>query len=82
MKVLVVEAEAQGATRASILSKDGDTSAIVLADMDLGLATKVKDKRKSDKIRLSELTPEKPNSTRALGLGATSSMNLNQGIRQ
>ncbi len=49
-KVLIVGAGAQGAPCASILARDKDISGIVLADIDLDLANKVKDKIKSDKI--------------------------------
>jgi len=50
MKVLVVGAGAQGGPCASILARDKDISGIILADMDLDLANKVKNKIKSDKI--------------------------------
>ena len=80
MKVLVVGAGAQGAPCASILSNDGDTSAIVLADIDLGLATKVKDKIKSDKIMVKRVDAEE--TEQCAGLAATLSISFNQGIRQ
>jgi saccharopine dehydrogenase-like NADP-dependent oxidoreductase len=50
MKVLVVGAGAQGGPCASILSRDKTVSGIVLGDIDLGLANKVKEKLLSDKI--------------------------------
>lgn len=50
IKVLVVGAGAQGGPCASILARDKDISEIVLGDIDLGLANKVKDKIRSDKI--------------------------------
>ena len=49
-KVLIVGAGAQGGPCASILARDKDISEIVLSDIDLDLANKVKDKIKSDKI--------------------------------
>ena len=50
MKVLIVGAGAQGGPCASILARDKDISEIVLGDIDLDLANKVKDKIRSDKI--------------------------------
>ena len=49
-KILVLGAGAQGGPCASILSRDKDVSAIVLADINIDLANKVKEKVKSDKI--------------------------------
>jgi len=49
-KVLIVGAGAQGGPCASILARDRDVSEIVLADIDIDLANKVKEKIKSDKI--------------------------------
>jgi len=49
-KILVLGAGAQGGPCASILARDKDVSAIVLADINIDLANKVKDKIKSDKI--------------------------------
>ena len=49
-RVLIVGAGAQGGPCASILARDEDVSEIVLGDIDLGLAKKVKEKIKSDKI--------------------------------
>ena len=57
-KVLVIGAGAQGAPCASILARDRDVSEIVLGDIDVGLANKVKEKIGSDKIapvKFSEL---------------------------
>ena len=50
MKVLIVGAGGQGAPCASILARDKDVSEIVLGDIDLDLANKVKQKIKSAKI--------------------------------
>jgi len=50
MKVLIVGAGAQGGPCASILARDKKVSEIVLGDIDLDLARKVKEKIKSDKI--------------------------------
>jgi len=50
IKVLIVGAGCQGAPCASILSRDRDVSEIILGDIDLDLANKVKGKIESDKI--------------------------------
>ena len=55
MKVLIVGAGGQGAPCASILARDKGTSKIVLGDMDLDLARRVKDKIGSDKITVVKL---------------------------
>jgi saccharopine dehydrogenase-like NADP-dependent oxidoreductase len=55
MKVLIVGAGAQGGPCASILARDKDVSKIVLGDINLGLADKVKNKVKSDKITAVKL---------------------------
>jgi len=49
-KVLIVGAGAQGAPCASILARDKDISEVVLGDIDLDLANRVKNKIRSDKI--------------------------------
>ena len=49
-KVLVVGAGAQGGPCASILSKEKDVSEIILGDLDVEVARKVKEKIGSDKI--------------------------------
>ena len=49
-KILIVGAGGQGAPCASILARDKDVAKIVIGDIDIGLANKVKDKVKSDKI--------------------------------
>ena len=49
-KVLIIGAGAQGGPCASILARDKDVSEIVLSDIDLDLANRVKDKIKSNKI--------------------------------
>jgi saccharopine dehydrogenase (NAD+, L-lysine-forming) len=50
MKVLIVGAGAQGGPCASILARDKNVSEIVLGDIDLDLANKIKGKIKSAKI--------------------------------
>ena len=50
MKVLLVGAGGQGAPCASILAHDPDVSAVILGDIDLDLANKVKDRIGNDKI--------------------------------
>jgi saccharopine dehydrogenase-like NADP-dependent oxidoreductase len=54
-KVLILGAGAQGGPCASILARDKDVSAIVLADINIDLANKVKEKIKSDKITTMEV---------------------------
>jgi saccharopine dehydrogenase (NAD+, L-lysine-forming) len=55
MKVLVVGAGAQGGPCASILSRERAVSKIVLGDIDLSLANKVKEKLRSEKITAVKL---------------------------
>ena len=52
---MIVGAGGQGAPCASILARDKDTSKIVLGDIDLDLARRVKDKIGSDKITAVKL---------------------------
>jgi len=59
MKVLIVGAGGQGAPCASILARDKGTSKIVLGDIDLGLAMRVKEKIGSDKITVVKLDARK-----------------------
>ncbi len=54
-RVLIIGAGAQGAPCASILARDRDVSEIVLGDIDLGLANKVKEKIGSGKITTVKL---------------------------
>jgi len=58
-KVLVVGTGAQGGPCASILSRQKDVSNIVLGDIDVGLATRVKEKIKSDKVTVMKLDASK-----------------------
>ena len=55
IKVLVVGAGCQGASCASILARDKDISEIVLGDVDIDLANKVKNKINSKKITAVKL---------------------------
>ena len=55
MQVLIVGAGAQGGPCASILARDKDVSKIILGDMNLDLANKVKDKVNSDKLTAVKL---------------------------
>jgi len=59
MKVLVVGVGCQGASCASILARDKDISGIVLGDIDLNLANRVKDKINSKKITAVKLDASK-----------------------
>jgi len=54
-KVLVVGAGGQGGPCASILARDKDVSEVILGDIDLDLANKVKNKINSDKITAIKL---------------------------
>ncbi|MCD6599730.1 MAG: saccharopine dehydrogenase NADP-binding domain-containing protein [Dehalococcoidia bacterium] len=58
-KILIIGAGAQGGACASILSRDNDVSRIVLGDLNLDLANKVKDKIKSDKISTTKVNAGK-----------------------
>jgi len=55
MKILVIGAGAQGGPCVSILSRDKDVSEIILGDIDLDLATRVKNKIGSSKIKVTGL---------------------------
>jgi len=55
MKVLIVGAGAQGGPCASALTRDSDTSEIILGDIDFDLANKVKEKIASEKITAVEV---------------------------
>ena len=59
MKVLIVGAGAQGGPCASILARDKEVGGIVLGDIDLDLANKVKNKIKSDKVTSVKLDAAK-----------------------
>jgi saccharopine dehydrogenase-like NADP-dependent oxidoreductase len=55
MKVLVIGAGAQGGPCVAILSKDPDVEEIILGDIDIALATRVKDKISSPKVTAQKL---------------------------
>ena len=59
IKVLIIGAGCQGAQCASILSRDRDVAEIVLADIDLDLANKVKGEIGSNKISAMKVNAEK-----------------------
>jgi len=59
MKVLVVGAGGQGGSCASILARDKDISKVVLGDIDIDLAKRVKDKINSEKITAVKLDASK-----------------------
>jgi len=54
-KVLIVGAGGQGGPCASILARDKDVTEIVLGDIDIELAERVKNKIKNDKITAVKL---------------------------
>ena len=75
-KVLVVGAGAQGGPCASILSRQEDVSKIVLGDIDIDLATRVKEKIKSDKITALKLDASKIEEIKQAASGADVIINL------
>ena len=75
-KVLVVGAGAQGGPCASILSRQEDVSKIVLGDIDIDLATSVKEKIKSDKVTAVKLDASKIEEIEQAASGADVIINL------
>jgi len=75
-KVLIVGAGAQGGPCASILSRQEDVSTIVLGDIDIGLATRVKEKIKSDKVTAVKLDASKIEEIEQAARGADVIINL------
>jgi len=75
-KVLVIGAGAQGAPCASILARDKDISEIVLGDIDLDLANKVRKKIRSDKITTIKLDAGKIEDIEIAAKGADVIINL------
>ena len=75
-KVLVLGAGAQGGPCASILARDKDVSAIVLADINIDLANKVKDKIKSDKITTMKVDAGKIEDIEKAASGVDAIINL------
>jgi len=76
MKVLIVGAGAQGGPCASILARDKNVVQIVLGDIDLDLANKVKDKIKSDKITTTRVDAGKVEDIEKAARGADAIINL------
>jgi len=75
-KVVVVGAGGQGGPCASILARDKDVSEVILGDIDLGLANKVKDRIKSDKITTIKVDAGKVESVESAAKGADAIINL------
>ncbi len=75
-RVVVVGAGGQGGPCASILARDKDISEIVLGDIDLDLANKVKDRIKSDKIIAIKVDAGKVESVESAAKGADAIINL------
>jgi len=75
-KVLILGAGAQGGPCASILARDKDISAIVLADINIDLANRVKEKIKSDKITTMEVDAGKIEDIERAAKGANAIINL------
>jgi len=76
LKFLVVGAGGQGAPCASVLSRDKDVSEEVLADIDLDLAEKVKDKIKSDKVTVKRVDAGKISDLVKVAAGVDAIINL------
>jgi saccharopine dehydrogenase-like NADP-dependent oxidoreductase len=76
MKILIVGAGAQGGPCASILARDKNVSEIVLGDIDLDLANKVKEKIKSDKITATRVDAGKVDDIERAARGADAIINL------
>ena len=75
-KVLIVGAGGQGGPCASILSRDKDVTEIVLGDIDLELANKVRSKIKSDKITTVKLDAGKVEDIKNAARGVDVIINL------
>jgi len=75
-KVLIVGAGGQGGPCASILSRDKDVAEIVLGDIDIELANKVKNKVKSDKITTVKLDAGKVEDIKHATRGVDAIINL------
>jgi len=86
-KVLVVGAGGQGGPCASILARDKDVTKIILGDIDVELANRVKNKIKSDKITTVKLDAGKVEDIKNAAKGVDVIINLtlvefNDNIRQ
>jgi len=75
-KVLVIGAGAQGGPCASILDRDKDVSEIILGDININLAQKVREKIKSDKITPIKLDAGKINEIEKAAKGTDVIINL------
>ncbi|MCD6599736.1 MAG: saccharopine dehydrogenase NADP-binding domain-containing protein [Dehalococcoidia bacterium] len=75
-KVLVIGAGAQGGPCVSILARQEDVSKIVLGDIDIDLATRVKNKIKSDKVTVVRLNASKIREIEQASSGADVIINL------
>ena len=76
MKILIVGAGAQGGPCTSILARDKNISEIVLGDIDIDLANKVKGKIKSDKITATRVDAGKVEDIERAARGADAIINL------
>ncbi|MBW2055921.1 MAG: saccharopine dehydrogenase NADP-binding domain-containing protein [Deltaproteobacteria bacterium] len=75
-KVLIIGAGAQGGPCASILARDGDVSEVVLGDIDLDLANRVREKIGSEKIRAVRLDASSIEDVQRAAEGAKAIINL------
>jgi saccharopine dehydrogenase (NAD+, L-lysine-forming) len=75
-KILLIGAGAQGGPCASILSRDKDVSEIVLGDINLELAKKVREKIGSEKITVEKLDASKTEEVEEAAKGVDAVINL------
>lgn len=75
-RVLVIGAGAQGAACASILTRIRGVDEVVLGDIDLDLAQKVKDKIGSDKVRVAKIDARKKQEILRFAKGADTIINM------
>lgn len=75
-KILIVGAGAQGGPCASILARDQEISEVVLADVDLDLANRIKEKIGSDKITSTRVDAGKVEDIQRAARGADAIINL------
>jgi len=75
-KVLVVGAGGQGGPCASILARDKDVSEVILGDIDLDLANKIKNKISSGKVTAIKLDAEKVEDIEKAAKGVNVIINL------
>jgi len=75
-KIVVAGAGGQGSSCASILARDKDVSEVVLADINIELASKVKSRIQSDKIKVAKIDAGKADDLERVIKGADAVINL------